>query len=79
MVSSYLLVKVLIPFALIGMLIAVVLPPGMQPALVAQPTSSTYRPVADAYVSKASPGTNYGDSTTLRVDNSPLNSQLCAF
>jgi parallel beta-helix repeat protein len=33
---------------------------------------TTFIPVADAYVNEASPGTNYGANTTLRVDGSPL-------
>ncbi len=39
--------------------------------------SQTFTPVADAYVDSSNPGTNYGASTALRVDSSPvLNSYL---
>jgi hypothetical protein len=38
-----------------------------------QPTSTfTFSPIADAYVNESSPGTNYGASTQLRTDGSPL-------
>jgi hypothetical protein len=36
------------------------------------PTSTTFLPVADSYVNDASPTTNYGSATTLRVDGSPI-------
>lgn len=37
------------------------------------PTSGfTFRPVADAYINQSSPTTNYGTSTQLRTDGSPL-------
>ena len=32
----------------------------------------TFNPVADAYVIQSSPNSNYGSSTTLRVDSSPI-------
>jgi hypothetical protein len=35
-------------------------------------TVSTFNPIADAYVNLSSPTTNYGTSTQLRVDGSPL-------
>ncbi len=42
----------------------VVTTPGM-------PASITYLPEADTYVSSSSPGSNYGTSTSIRLDNSP--------
>jgi hypothetical protein len=36
------------------------------------PTSVTFLPIADSYVNEASPTTNYGTATTLRVDGSPI-------
>jgi hypothetical protein len=35
-------------------------------------TSLTFIPVADSYVNADAPTTNYGNSTTLRVDGSPI-------
>jgi hypothetical protein len=35
-------------------------------------TSLTFVPVADSYVNADAPTTNYGTSTTLRVDGSPI-------
>ncbi len=35
-------------------------------------TSTTFIPVADAYVNSSYPSTNYGTSTQLRVDGSPI-------
>lgn len=40
--------------------------------LAATSSSSTVRPVADAYVSSATPSANYGSSKSLRVDTSPI-------
>ena len=36
------------------------------------PTTFTFVPVADSYVNESSPTSNYGTSTALRVDGSPL-------
>ena len=44
------------------------------PAVVttpAMPTSLTFAPVADTYVSASNPATNYGSATTIRLDGSP--------
>ena len=72
--STFWLIKGLVPLAIVGLVITLMhtFSP-VRPARVAQTTSITYRAVADAYVNKASPGTNYGASTVLRVDNSPVN------
>ncbi|HEX8099055.1 MAG TPA: DNRLRE domain-containing protein, partial [Actinomycetota bacterium] len=40
-------------------------------AIPANATAFTFNPVADSYVNSASPSTNYGGSTRLRVDASP--------
>jgi parallel beta-helix repeat protein len=43
------------------------------PATTPPPTTSfTFMPVADAYVNEASPTTNTGTATTLRIDGTPL-------
>jgi hypothetical protein len=36
------------------------------------PNSFTFAPVADAYVAESKPTTNFGGTTLLRVDSSPL-------
>ena len=43
------------------------------PVSIAIPSSgvASFAPVADAYISAANPGSNYGASTTLRADASP--------
>ncbi len=38
-----------------------------------------YIPIADAYVNSTYPGTNYGKSTVLRVDNSPITRSYLRF
>jgi hypothetical protein len=52
-----------------------------QPANTAVPTATaisptstklTFTPVADTYVIESSPGVNYGTSTSIRVDNTPI-------
>jgi hypothetical protein len=49
----------------------------LTPTLTFTPTATsaggslTFIPVADTYVNSASTGTNYGSSTTLRMDGSP--------
>jgi hypothetical protein len=40
---------------------------------------STFTPIADAYVKAANPATNYGTSTTLRTDNSPITRSYLRF
>lgn len=44
------------------------------PVPVTTPATKTtiYTPVADSYVSLAAPGTNYGGSTSIRADGSPV-------
>ncbi len=42
-------------------------------------TSLTLTPIHDAYVRADNPSTNYGSSTTLRVDNSPVKHTLITF
>ena len=39
----------------------------------------TFTPVADAYVKSTNPSTNYGNSTTLRTDNSPITRSYLRF
>jgi hypothetical protein len=47
------------------------------PTSTTAPNSFTFTPVADSYVNASSTSTNYGTSTTLRVDGSPfVNSYL---
>lgn len=79
MYSTFLFVKVLVPVAVVGLLISLANSISIQAVQAAEITSKTYRPVADAYVNKASPGTNYGDSSVLRVDNSPVNHSYLRF
>ena len=42
-------------------------------------TSTTYHPVADAYVNQSMPTSNFGTSTTLRMDNSPIERSYLRF
>jgi hypothetical protein len=42
-------------------------------------TTFTFTPVADAYVIATSPDSNYGTSTSLRVDNSPITRSYIRF
>jgi Big-like domain-containing protein/calcineurin-like phosphoesterase family protein/fibronectin type III domain protein len=42
------------------------------PTVTTTSTSATFLPVADSYVNAGSPTTNYGTSTTLHVDASPV-------
>src|SRR5512146_600526 len=64
--SRHLLVRAGAVTALLAFLIS----PFSHVAAPAQATI-TFTPSADAYVSSAYPGTNYGTTTTLRVDGSP--------
>src|SRR5512146_2063588 len=64
--SRHLLVRAGAVTALLAFLIS----PFSHVAAPAQATI-TFTPSADAYVSSAYPGTNYGTGTTLRVDGSP--------
>jgi len=51
--------------------------PSPTPTTTAPSNSFTFTPVADSYVDSSSPSTNYGTSTSLRVDGSPfVNSYL---
>jgi chitodextrinase len=43
------------------------------------PSSLTFAPIADAYVNESSPTTNYGSSTSLRADGSPINRSFLRF
>jgi chitodextrinase len=43
------------------------------------PSSLTFAPVADAYVNESSPTTNYGSSSSLRADGSPINRSFLRF
>jgi hypothetical protein len=43
------------------------------------PSSLTFAPVADAYVNESSPSTNYGLSSSLRADASPINRSFLRF
>jgi hypothetical protein len=54
---------------------------GILPGRVAtaQTPSFTFKPSADAYVIQTSPSTNYGKSTSLRVDNSPITHSYLLF
>jgi parallel beta-helix repeat protein len=45
----------------------------------ATPPVFTVTPKADAYVNESSPGTNYGNATTLRADASPVNRSYLRF
>ena len=45
----------------------------------APPTSFTFTPVADTYVNESSPTANYGASTALRADASPINRSYLRF
>jgi hypothetical protein len=47
--------------------------------VTAQSTVFTFKPVADAYVIKSSPDTNYGTSSSLRVDSSPTTRSYLRF
>lgn len=60
--------KFLSLFTIIGLLFFVIIPTGIQAAS----TSVTSTPVEDAFVFSSDPDTNYGSSTTLRVDGSPI-------
>jgi chitodextrinase len=59
--------------------------PQSAPATVTTPpgsgtgTSLTFAPAADAYVYAGSPTTNFGASTTVQVDNSPVKRTLMKF
>jgi len=69
-------VKKLQPFVLRASLALVLLavlavPLVGRAAAAASSTTLTFKPSADAYVSSANPGTNYGTVTSLRVDSSP--------
>jgi acid phosphatase type 7 len=72
---SYKLPKIFGLFVIAGLVLSF-----MQFSTVqAASTSTTYNPVADAYVSQSSPSSNYGSSTTLRVDNSPVTHSYLRF
>jgi hypothetical protein len=45
---------------------------GFLPGAAASTTTQTSGPVADTYVSQSSPNSNYGGSTSLKIDNSPV-------
>jgi hypothetical protein len=45
---------------------------GLALCVAAPASAATFRPVADSHVSSASPGSNYGSATTVKVDGSPV-------
>lgn len=51
--------------------------PTLTPTVVV--VTLTFVPVADAYVSQATPTANYGSSTTLRTDGSPIQNSYIRF
>ncbi len=53
--------------------------PAVSTMVVSASQNQTYLPVADTYVNSSNPGTNYGGSTSLRVDGSPIVSSLLRF
>jgi acid phosphatase len=61
------LVRISLTLLIAGMLTSLTLIPT---AAVSQ--NLTFTPIADSYVDSSSPSTNYGTSTTLRVDGSPI-------
>ncbi len=60
--------KILVLVVITGLILSFVMPAGVQAAT----SSSTFNPVADAAVYQATPTTNFGSLTTLKVDSSPL-------
>ena len=48
-------------------------------AAIPQATTFTFKPVADAYVLQTSPGSNYGKTTNLRVDGTPITRSYLRF
>jgi acid phosphatase type 7 len=65
---SFKLAKVLTLFVIAGLVLSFMQFSNVQAAS----TTMTFNPVADAYVSQSAPTSNYGITTTLRVDNSPV-------
>jgi hypothetical protein len=59
-------------------LIAAAMAIGAQSA-TAVPNTATFKPVADAYTSSDKPTTNFGTSTTLRVDANPVSTSYLRF
>ena len=51
----------------------------LAPAERASAATLTFTPVADAHVLASTPTTNYGTSTRLEVDNSPVKHTLLRF
>ncbi len=51
----------------------------VSPSTTSAATSTTFVPVADAYVNSSYPSTNYGTSTQLRVDASPVTNSYLRF
>lgn len=49
------------------------------PTATGSQITTTFNPVADAYVNSGSPSSNYGTSTTLRVDGSPIMNSYLRF
>src|SRR5215211_1739356 len=52
---------------------------GMPPPAKGDLVSQTFTPVADAYVSSATPSTNFGGATRLKMDSSPVLSSYVRF
>jgi hypothetical protein len=57
-------------------LLASILPGQMAKAAT---TTFTFKPVADAYVISTSASTNYGKTTNIRIDNSPITRSYLRF
>ena len=67
--------KVLALFVITGLVLSFMQFSNVQAAT----TSTTFHPVADAFVNQSIPSINYGTDTTLRVDNSPMERSYLRF